>query len=86
MKHYIVCVRDIKADLFHTPGFVPTIGGAIREFGDQVNREDKANLLYQHPEDFELYHLGNYDDNSALFELLDRPKQLTTGSAFVKEK
>jgi len=45
---------------------------------DEVNREDTNNTMYHHPEDFALYHLGEFDDNTGKFELLEIPKLLSS--------
>lgn len=81
MKMQIVCVRDIKADCFGQPNFVPNLGSAIRSFGDQC-QDEKSGVLYQHPEDFELYNLGFYDDATAQFDLLAKPVQIAVGSNY----
>lgn len=78
MKLQIICVRDSGADCFGQPQFVPSIGNATRAFGDQVNSKDSG-VLGTHPEDFILYHLGEFDDNSGEFDLLAQPRQLVRG-------
>jgi len=82
MKYYIVVVRDRAADVFGVPSFVASKGAAIRGFGDECQREDKGNLFYQHPEDFDLYELGEYDDSNGTFIQLERPKQIAVGKDF----
>lgn len=68
MAKFAVCsVVDRAAGCFGTPFFVPAKGVGIRSFTDEVNREDKANQLYLHPEDFDLYCLGDFDDNQGGF-------------------
>lgn len=82
MKLFVVAVRDRAADVFGVPQFVASIGGAIRSFGDQVRAEDKNNPLNQHPEDFDLFKIGSYDDATASFELLERPEQIAIGKDY----
>lgn len=85
MKMHIVAVRDIVANVFGQPMFVGTLGGAIRSFGDQcTNTTDASNVLATHPEDFELYQLGEYNDENARFELLAEPKQIAIGASYKK--
>lgn len=79
MKYFVVAVRDRAADVFGVPQFVASIGGAIRAFGDEVNREDLKNAFFMHPEDFDLYELGRYDDATGSFECLTVPKQVAIG-------
>lgn len=76
----IVAVRDTKADTYSRPFFVPTLGMAIRSFHDEVNRVDQNNELNKHPEDFNLYHLGTFEDEKGTFNGLDQPKQIAIGS------
>lgn len=81
----VLAVRDIAADVFGQPFFSTTIGAANRNFGDQINRKDDVNNpLGQHPEDFELYHLGDYDDSTASFALFEKPKQISVGKNLVR--
>jgi len=75
----IVAMRDRAADVFAAPNFVASIGGAIRSFADEVNRKAEGNVLNAHPEDFDLFELGEYDDQSASFMLLDNPRQIAIG-------
>lgn len=75
----IVVVRDRTADVFGTPNFVTSVGIAIRSFSDEVNRVDANNMLNKHAEDFDLFHLGTYDDSVAKFELMDSPRQIAIG-------
>lgn len=78
MKYLIVCVRDRAADVYGVPMFVASIGGAIRSFGDEVNRSAENNPFYMHPEDFDLYSIGTFDDTSGSFEC-GVPKQIAVG-------
>lgn len=82
MKLQIIAVRDIKADVFAQPQFVTNLGGAIRGFGDECQRESGENVMWKHPEDFELYHLGWYGDGDAHFELNKEPIQIAVGSNY----
>lgn len=77
----IVIVRDIKADVYGVPMFVASIGGAIRSFGDECGKTD-GNPFAMHPEDFELYEVGTFDEVEGNFEILGKFKQLAVGSNF----
>lgn len=76
----IIAIRDIKADAFGNPMFVRSKGEAMRMFTDEVNRADQDNALYRHPEDFELYILGTYDDEKGDFQITPK-EQITTGGS-----
>lgn len=78
MKYKVVCIRDRAADVFGIPVFVAAIGTAIRSFSDEVNRSSDTNNLYNHPDDFDLYLLGEFDDEAAEFSCT-RPQQIAVG-------
>jgi len=58
--------RDSKANVYNKPFFLGTHAEAIRAFHQAVKKE--GTLLSEHPEDFSLYFIGSYDDNSAELE------------------
>lgn len=70
----ICCVFDSAANMFNRPFYVPHIAMATRSFRDQVNKPDETNELYRHPEDFALYSLGQFEEETATFELHARPE------------
>lgn len=63
MVRIIVSVYDRAAQCYGQPFYVNAVGQATRSFTDEVNRADKDNPLFQHPEDFDLYQIGVYNDN-----------------------
>lgn len=62
--YQMVSVRDIKANAYNRPAFVPHLGLAIRSFQDEVNRAAPDNIMNQHPEDFFLFHVGLFNDET----------------------
>lgn len=84
MKLYIVVMRDSVADVFGMPNFVASLGSAVRSFGDECQRPhsvERPNPLNQHPADFELFHVGSYDDATCTFEIHE-PRSLALGSSY----
>jgi hypothetical protein len=79
MKQIICTVKDRAADAYGRPMFVPSAGVALRSFSDEINRNNAENQLYNHPDDFDLYELGEFDDNTGLFSLHEQPKLLSLG-------
>lgn len=75
-KTVVVAVRDRAIDSFSRPFFVPSIGAAIRSFRDEVNNADSP--MYAHPEDYDLYELGWFEDSSGTFGS-DGPRQVAIG-------
>lgn len=85
MKYVVMSIRDVCADGFARPFFEASVGTAQRAFADAVNRPDENNNLYKHPEHFELYHLGFFDDADASFDLFPKPRQLMLASNCVTQ-
>lgn len=79
----VVSVRDAKAEAFGRPFFVTSIGQAIRSFDDEVNRKDNENVLNNHPEDFILFHIGTFDDQTGELKSI-MPKILVNGNEVKK--
>jgi len=79
MKLNICSVKDRAADAFGRPMFVPSLGVAIRSFTDEINRNDAESQLFNHPDDFDLYDLGVFDDNTGVFLLHELPTMLCLG-------
>lgn len=82
MIYKVLAIRDRAADLFGQPMFFGTIGSAIRSFGDEVKRPHENNNLNKHPEDFDLYHIADFNDETAEFTTM-RPVQVAVGKDFI---
>lgn len=67
MIYKIFALKDRAAKVFGQPMFSVSEGGQVRAFSDEINRPDDKNMLYLHPDDFDLYRLGDYDDESGSF-------------------
>lgn len=70
----IFSIRDQKSEIFNSPFFKTAIGEAERDFQTAVN--DPKTTLNKYPQDFDLYLLGEFNDNSGTFESLDTPQHL----------
>lgn len=80
MRHVIVAVRDEKAGVFYGPFPHRAFGAAARWFSDIINSGETD--WGKHPSDYELVHLGYWDDVSGVYENVS-VKVLATGSAVV---
>lgn len=67
MKTIVCAARDSAMGGFAQPMFVPAVGVALRSFTSEVNRKAPDNILSQHPGDFELWVIAEYDDESGEF-------------------
>lgn len=76
-------VRDRASVSFGNPMFIPSRGQALRSFSDEVNRVDANNILNTHPEDFDLFYLGDFDTNTGQFASLVNPEQIAVGKDVV---
>lgn len=74
MKLKSFAIFDEKIGAYNPPFFERAVGLAVRTFGDAVN--DEKSGLNKHPEDFALYEIGAYDEESGAFENLPKPHQL----------
>jgi len=70
----VVSILDTAAGAYGRPAFVASQGVAVRQFQDEVNRASDDDQLYKHYDDFQLFELGTFDDNTAKFDLNESPK------------
>lgn len=82
MKYIVCCVRDRAIDQFGNPFVVVSTGQAVRTFSDEINKRSEGNQLNAHPEDFDLFTLGEYDTDTGMFDT-DVPRQLAVGKDLV---
>lgn len=74
MKVVVLVVRDSASGSFGLPQFAAAKGVFNRDLADIVNGPDRKHAFAAHPEDFEVFELGYYDDVSATFELHNKPQ------------
>lgn len=67
MIKIVMCLRDVKAELFMQPFFVPAVGVGYRNLIDEVDRGGADNILAKHAQDFDIYQLATFDDESGEF-------------------
>ena len=84
MKVKVFSVRDEKANSFGQPFFAVNDNIARRMFSDLV--EDPKSMVARHPDDFKLYSLGEFDDNSGELSPLAQPEFLAHGVDFINVK
>jgi len=81
MLHKIFCIHDAKASAYLPPFILPRAEMAQRTFGDCINSSDHQ--FGAHPEDYTLFVLGVWDDETAQYQL-DTPKSLGNGVEYVR--
>lgn len=82
MKLKMYAVYDSKVETYAQPFFLPTNGAAIRSWIGAVN--DETTMFAKHPEDYTLFELGEYDDETGKTENLHTPKSLGTALEYKK--
>lgn len=75
----IFSIRDSKGEVYNQPFFKKTHGEAERDFTTLVKDQKSTVALY--PEDFDLYFIGEYDDNSGTLKPLDTPQHVLKAAA-----
>lgn len=79
MIYKIVSVHDRATDAYGRPIFVVASGQAIRSFQDEINRVAPENEMNRHPDDYDLYELGTFDDSNGQLTSYKEPHQLAIG-------
>lgn len=78
MKYFVVAIRDSAVKAYMQPGYAPSEEAAIRSFKNLFTQEG-SNPLKTNPEDYALFHLGYFDDNTGDIATIP-PNQLARGS------
>ena len=84
MSQEMYAVKDLKADSFTNPIFAVNQAVMFRQCQEIVN-DPQGNQYTKFPNDFQLYHLGAYNESTAEFELLPEPLPLCPMSDFLNQ-
>lgn len=85
MKMY--SVFDAKTATFCQPFYSVSDAAAIRSFSDSVNDgSNPNNQWHKHPEDFSLFLIGEFLDDSASLRPVHPPVSLVTASAIYEHQ
>jgi len=63
----VFAIRDRKSDTFHAPFFQPNDEVAVRAIAAHMRSEPNS-MISLYPDDYELFHIGNWDETSGLLE------------------
>lgn len=77
-------VRDSKTEIFSPPFMAHTHGEAERNFKQAC--QDTQSQICKFPEDYDLYYLGEYDNNTGKFSLIDTPQHLVKAIQLTENK
>jgi hypothetical protein len=77
-------IFDAKAETFMPPFCVHSVGIAKRDFSDAVN--DGKSFVNKHPEDYSLFEIGTYDDQTGQCDMLATPLSHGVGISYKIEE
>jgi hypothetical protein len=83
IKIGIFTVYDRKAEVYNTPYFQANEAVAMRGFSDMAN--DKSTPIHNHPADFILFYLGQFDTREGKFEIFDISKEVCSGLSVIRQ-
>lgn len=63
MKYLIMTIKDRAVEAYQPIACTRAEGEAIRGFQDAINNPQNG-ILYNHPDDYDLYLLGTFDDET----------------------
>lgn len=80
-RKVIVTVKDRALDTYNNPFTTSTTAQAVRTFADEINSDPNRSAVALHPDDYDLYIVGYYDEQSGQIqptptELVVRGKDL----------
>lgn len=84
MQQKIYSIRDSKGQLYNVPLFARTHGEAERIFSELAH--DPKTTVAKYPEDFDLYYIGVFDDDTGLIEPQDTPQHIVKAISFKTAK
>lgn len=84
MKYEMLCVYDLKAEAFLPPFCCGNTAVGCRTFNQCV--ADPSHPFAKAPEDYQLYHLGSFEDATAVIAMLIPPRLLSVDSGASLER
>lgn len=71
MLKVIVALRDSAARVYGLPFVVQATAHAVRSLRDEVNSKEATSDVARHPEDFELYELATFDEDTGIVSVVE---------------
>lgn len=83
MNYKMYSIFDTKSRVYAQPWFSVNDATAIRSFSQVAN--DPSTQIFHHPEDFILYQIGHFSDDSGVCMATTPPVHLGAASNFKRE-
>lgn len=77
-------VYDSKSGVYSAPFMEHSNASGIRAF--ETGCKDKNTMMFSYPQDYTLFELGTFDDQTAKYELLATPKSLVMAQELVAKE
>lgn len=84
MRYVLCSIKDRSVNAFQPVYTVRAEGEAIRNFMDAIAAE-QSGALHKHPDDFDLYVVGTFDDDTGTIEPCT-PKKIGDGKQLAQEE
>lgn len=81
----ILTVKDRALDTYGLPFTQTTVAQAVRGFTDEINSDPQQSGLAKHPDDYDLYCIGHYDDQTAKLWPADKPELIVRGKDLLRK-
>ncbi|UQT28871.1 nonstructural protein [Microvirus AZ-2020] len=80
----IFAVKDLAINAFGNPIFCKAQGQAIRSFMDECNNQES--MMAKHPADYEMYYIGEYDEETAAILQADNIERVARATDYVNKE
>lgn len=84
MQHVILSILDKKVDAFGRPFAARTNNEAVRIVSQEANRVAPDNMLNTNAEDFALYAIGTWDDETGHIQGNIKPERIIEVEILIK--
>lgn len=74
MELKLYAIRDSKGGMYKPPFTQQAHGEAERSF--KMMADNQESMVGRFPEDYDLYYLGKFDDQTGKFQTLDTPEHM----------
>lgn len=82
----VFSVYDSKGEVYSKPIVEINAGTALRSFADAAGAVNQDNAISQHPEDYTLFELGRWDDETGNVTMHEAKVSLGVAIEFVKDE
>lgn len=82
----ILTVKDRALDIYNLPFAQTTTAQAVRGFTDEINSDPTRSAVANHPDDYDLYIIGHYDEQAGTVLPLKAPELVVRGKDLIRPK